>query len=200
MSPVHHRFASACLASAFAFALAFGAALPAEAAAKRFVESKDAKVGDEPQKFLSDYDKLVKGKEADWVWFAEGVDLKAFRTVSFPKFTATEKTSEAKDAAEYGVQYLDESLGSSNRIDWKVVKKGADLTVAGNVFNAWEPNAAAEIFGDWMANPGAGIELMGKDRTGRVVFQIRHKSRGSSIEDAVENGLKKIVKALEIGK
>jgi hypothetical protein len=91
-------------------------------------------------------------------------------------------------------------LGSSNRLDWKVVKKGADLTVAGNVFNAWEPNAAAEIFADWMANPGAGLELMGKDRTGRVVFQIRHKARGSTIEDAVENGLKKIVKALEAGK
>jgi hypothetical protein len=28
------------------------------------VRTKDAKEGDEPQKFLSDYDKLVKGKEA----------------------------------------------------------------------------------------------------------------------------------------
>ena len=200
MSVVHHLSPSARIASVVALVLVCGAALPADAAAKRFVESKDAKEGDEPQKSFPDYDKLVKGKEADWVWFAEGVDLMAFKTVSFPKFAATGKTSEAKDAADRGVQVLDELLGISNRLDWKVVKKGADLTVAGNVFNAWEPNAAAEIFGDWMANPGAGLELMGRDRTGRVVFQIRHKARGSTIEDAVENGLKKIVKALEAGK
>ncbi len=34
------------------------------AADKRFLASDDAKEKDEPQKFLPDYDKLVKGKDA----------------------------------------------------------------------------------------------------------------------------------------
>ena len=182
--------------------LAVALALPSAAAGKKFIDSKDAREKDEPQTFLRDYDKLEKGKEADWVWFAEGFDPKSIKTASIPKFTATGKTSEARDAADAGAGYLEQAVNGSNRLPWKVVAaraKGpvADLVLLGNVFNAWEPNAAAEIFGDWMANPGAGLELIGKDRAGKVVFQIRHKARGSTIEDAVENGLHKIVKALE---
>ena len=174
--------------------------LSSAAAGKRFVDSKDAREKDEPQTFLKDYDRLEKGKEADWVWFVEGFDVKAVKTVSIAKFAATGKSSEARDAADAGPGFLEQGVNGSNRLPWKVAGKGADLVLLGNVFNAWEPNAAAEIFGDWMANPGAGLELIGKDRAGKIVFQIRHKSRGSTIEDAVENGLKKIVKTLEAGK
>jgi len=186
--------------SVLALVLAAGLGFPSAAAAKRFADSKDAREKDEPQAFLKDYDRLEKGKEADWVLFAEGFDAKSFKTVSIAKFAATGKSSESKDAAGAARDYLEQGVNGSNRLPWKVVAKGADLVLLGNVFNAWEPNAAAEIFGDWMANPGAGLELIGKDRSGRIVFQIRHKSRGSTIEDAVENGLKKIVKALEVGK
>jgi hypothetical protein len=41
-------------------------------AEKKFLDSDDAKERDEPQKFLPDYDKLVSGKDADWVYFPEG--------------------------------------------------------------------------------------------------------------------------------
>ena len=37
-------------------------ARPALAAKKNFLESDDAKEKDEPQKFLTDYDKLTKGQ------------------------------------------------------------------------------------------------------------------------------------------
>ncbi|HLN58703.1 MAG TPA: hypothetical protein VK416_09085, partial [Thermoanaerobaculia bacterium] len=47
-------------------------ARPAEAAKKTFLESDDAKEKDEPQKYLADYDKLTKGKDADWVYFPGG--------------------------------------------------------------------------------------------------------------------------------
>ena len=40
----------------------------------------------------------------------------------------------------------------------------------------------------------------GKDKKGNTVFEIRHKARGSSVEDSVENGLEKILKTLEAWK
>ena len=46
-------------------------------AEKKFLDSDDAKEKDEPQKYLPDYDKLVKGKDADWVYFPNG-SLKSF--------------------------------------------------------------------------------------------------------------------------
>ena len=53
------------------FAAALGVALIAAPAlakgGKTFLDSDDAKEANEPQKFLPDYDKLTKGKDADWV-------------------------------------------------------------------------------------------------------------------------------------
>jgi len=56
------------------------AALPA-LAEKKFLESDDAKEKDEPHTYLPDYDKLTKGKDADWVYFPEG-SLSKFKTAS----------------------------------------------------------------------------------------------------------------------
>lgn len=36
--------------------------------------------------------------------------------------------------------------------------------------------------------------------SGKVVAEIRHKSRGSTVHDAVENGLEEIAKSLAKGK
>ena len=76
----------------------------------------------------------------------------------------------------------------------------ADLTIEGHVVHAWEPSGAARFWGGWYANPGAVQELIGKDSSGKIVFQIRHKSRGSTVRDAIENGLEDVVKSLEKGK
>jgi hypothetical protein len=51
-----------------------------------------------------------------------------------------------------------------------------------------------------MANPGACQELIGRNSKGAIVFQIRHKSRGSTVPDAIENGIEDILKTLEKGK
>ena len=47
--------------------------------------------------------------------------------------------------------------------------KGAELTLEGNVFNAWEPSGAGRFWGGVMASPGCGLELVAKDSGGKVV-------------------------------
>ncbi|MEO8191889.1 MAG: hypothetical protein ABI682_16280, partial [Acidobacteriota bacterium] len=83
---------------------------------------------------------------------------------------------------------------------FKVVKSGGDLVIHGNVFNAWEPRGAGRYWGGWMANPGVGVEVLVKDSKGNVVGEIRHKNKGSTIRDAVENGLEEVAKAISDGR
>jgi hypothetical protein len=82
---------------------------------------------------------------------------------------------------------------------FKIVKSGGELQVEGNVFNAWEPTGAARYWGGWAANPGAGLEVILK-AGGKVVGEVRHKAKGSTMRDAVENGLEDISKAIVKGK
>jgi hypothetical protein len=175
-------------------------ALPALAAEKRFVDDDASKEKDEPTIWLKDYDKLVKGKEADWVFF-DGYSAGSYKTVVVKDFSATEKDREARGAAEYGKEYAEQWISKSKKLGWEIAEKGkADLTITGNVAHAWEPSSAARFWGGWYANPGAVQELIGKDASGKIVFQIRHKSRGSTVRDAIENGLEDVVKSLEKGK
>lgn len=168
-------------------------------AGSKFTASDDAKEKDEPQKFLKDYDKLVKGAEADWVYFAPGFKASAYRTVSIRPFRITGKGSEVKYAAGTGPDYYEEWIERSD-LGWKVVKSGGDLVLEGNIANAWEPSGAARFWGGWLANPGVCQELIGRNAKGAIVFQIRHKSRGSSVPDAVENGIEDILDTLKKGK
>ena len=170
------------------------AALPA-LAEKKFLDSDDAKERDEPQKFLHDYDKLVKGKEADWVYFTDSPSR--FKTASVVEFDHTGRGVEARDAARYGKDYMEQWLEKQG---FKVVRSGGDIVVEGNVFNAWEPRGAARYWGGWAANPGVGLEVLIKDSKGKVIGEIRHKSKGSTVHDAVENGLEEIAKAIGKGR
>jgi len=170
-------------------------ARPAEAARKNFLDSDDAKEKDEPQKYLRDYDKLTKGRDADWVYFPSG-SLKSFKTVSVREFEENGRGREARDAAREGKDYMEQWLDKQG---FKVVKRDGDLVVEGNVFNAWEPHGAARYWGGWAANPGVGLEVMVKDSKGNIVAEVRHKAKGSTIRDAVENGLEEVAKALTKG-
>ncbi len=175
-------------------------ALPASAAEKRFQNDDASREKDEPTTWLKDYDKLVEGKAADWVFF-DGYSAGSFKSVAVKDFSGTEKDKEARHAAEYGREYLEQWIQESKKLGWEVVKDGkADLTIEGNVAHAWEPSGAARFWGGWYANPGAVQELIGKDPSGKIVFQIRHKSRGSTVKDAIENGLEDVVESLEKGK
>jgi len=180
--------------------LAAFVALPAFAKEKRFVDDDDSKEKEEPTTWLKDYDKLVKGDGADWVYF-DGYSAGSYKTVAIRDFSANEKDREAKRAAEYGKEYVEEWVSKSKKLGWEITDKGkADLTIEGHVVHAWEPSGAARFWGGWYANPGATQELIGKDSSGKIVFQIRHKSRGSTVRDAIENGLEDVVKSLEKGK
>src|SRR5262249_33919197 len=185
----------------FAVALASFALLsagPAQAAkSKAFLESEDAKEKDEPQKYLKDYDKLMKGKDADWVYFPEGAGLKKGASVTVKEFEGNGRGRESKDAARDGKDYMEKWLEKQG---YKIVPSGAEVTIEGNVFNAWEPHGAARYWGGWAANPGGGMEIVAKDPKGTVLAEIRHKSKGSTIRDAVENGLEDVAKSLAAGK
>lgn len=179
------------------FVLSTGAAL----ADKKFVDSDDAKKHSDtdPMKFLPDYDKLVKGKEADWVYFPEKFDAKAYKTVTIKDYGSTGGTpSRVKFATEAAPGYWESWLKKKDP-RWEVVKSGGDLSIEGNFANVWEPSGSARFWGGWYANPGAVQELIGKDKSGKVLFEIRHKSRGSTVEDAVENGIEKILETLAKG-
>jgi len=169
---------------------------PAAAAKKNFQDSDDAKEANEPAKFLPDYDKLTKGKDADWVYFPDG-SLKKYRTVEVKEFVENGKGREARHAAEAGKEYMEQWL---EKAGYKLAEKGAELVIEGNVFNAWEPGTGARIWGGWMANPGVGLEVVAKDSSGKVVGEIRHKSRGSTIDDAVENALEEVAQAISDGR
>ena len=196
MSTITRRYALLSLASFFALAVS----VPATASSKKFSESDDATQADEPQEYLKSYDKLTKGKEADLVYFTEGVDLKSFKTVSLKTWVTTNKHARAKTPAESGPGYMEQWIKRSKKLGWQVVKEGGDLQIEGNVFNAWEPTGGVRVWGGWGANPGVGMELVAKDKSGKTIFEIRHKAKGSSMEDAVENGLENVVKTLEAGK
>ena len=175
-------------------------ALPAFGADKKFVDDDASKEKDEPTTWLKSYDQLVKGKEADWVFF-DGYSAGSYKTVVVKDFAFNDKDKEAKRAADYGKEYTDQWIQKSKKLGWGIAEGGkADLTIEGNVAHAWEPSGAARFWGGWYANPGAVQELIGKDSSGKIVFQIRHKSRGSTVRDAIENGLEDVVKSLEKGK
>lgn len=176
-------------------AIAFVAS-PALGKSKNFLDSDDAKEANEPAKFLPDYDKLTKGKDADWVYFPEG-SLKKYKSVQVKDFVENGKGREAREAARAGKEYMEQWL---ERDGYKLADKGAELTIEGNVFNAWEPGTGARIWGGWMANPGVGVEVLLKDSSGKTVGEIRHKNRGSTIEDAVENALEEVAKAITDGR
>jgi hypothetical protein len=140
------------------------------------VESDDAKEKDEPQKFLKDYDKLMKGKDADWVFFPDGAGIKKGASVTVKDFEGNGRGHESKDAARDGKDYMEKWLEKQG---YKVVPSGGEVTVEGNVFNAWEPHGAARYWGGWAANPGVGMEIMAKDSKGIILAEIRHKARAA---------------------
>ena len=184
------------ISSIVVLALALVASPALAAKGKTFLASDDAKEANEPAKYLPDYDKLTKGKDADWVYFPEG-SLKKYKTVEVKDFVENGKGREAREAAEEGKEYMEQWL---ERAGFSLAEKGAELVIEGNVFNAWEPGTGARIWGGWMANPGVGVEVLVKDSSGKVVGEIRHKSRGSTVEDAVENALEEVAEAIVAGR
>jgi hypothetical protein len=186
------------MATTFLLAVVFsGPALAKKT--KTFLDSDDAKEADEPHSYLPDYGKLVEGKDADWVYFPAG-SLAARKKVvvkAFDSNAVEAHKAEGRMAAEYAPDFMKKWLVKQG---FEIVDSGGDMVIEGNVFNAWEPSGGARFWGGWMANPGCGIEVVIKDEKGDILGFVRHKSRGSTIRDAVENGLEEVAKAIAKGK
>jgi len=161
--PAFSRRLTAAFAAAFLL-LAVSAVL---AAPKSFIGSDDAKEKDEPQKFLPDYDKLVAGKDADWVYFPKG-SLKTYKTVMVKDFENNGRSRDSRDAARDGKEYAEQWLEKEG---FEVVEKNADLIVEGNVFNAWEPSGAARYWGSCGRRP--------RDRRSRTPSKTASKTCAS---------------------
>ena len=86
----------------------------AQASDRKFIDSDDAKEKDEPQKFLPDYDKLVKGKDTDWVYFPDG-SLSKYKTASVAEFDHNGHGSECRQAARDGRDYMGPGAGGQER-------------------------------------------------------------------------------------
>jgi hypothetical protein len=166
-------------------------------AEKMFSNSDDAKEKDEPQKFLPDYDKLVKGKDADWVYFPGGKGIGGLKTVTVKEFDYNGHGRESRDAAREGKDYMEQWLEKDGL---KIAKSGGEVTIEGNVCNAWEPSGAARYWGGWAASPGVCLEVIAKDSKGAILAEVRQKAKGSTLRDAVENGLEDVVKSLTKGR
>ncbi len=190
--PSRRIFGTACAA---AIALALISSPLLAKGGKAFLDSDDAKEANEPQKFLPDYDKLTKGKDADWVYFPEG-SLKKYRTVSVKEFVENGR-HDSKDAAREGKEYMEQWL---EKAGFKLADKGAELSFEGNVFSASEHRRGAGWTPWGVGNSGVGLEVLVKDGSGKVVGEIRHKGNGSSLEDAVENALEEVAKAVQDGR
>ena len=140
------------------FTLSVAASLASD---KGFLGSDDAKERDEPQKFLPDYDKLVKGKDADWVYFPTGKGIDGYKTVMVKEFDYNGHGHECREAARDGQDYMEKWLEKGG---FKIVKSGAEVVIEGNVFNAWEPSGGALLgrvgsqSGRRAGGPGQGRE------------------------------------------
>ena len=53
------------------------------------------------------------------------------------------------------------------------------------------------LAGGFVVEGGVGLEVLVKDSKGNVVAEIRHKAKGSTVRDAVENGLEEVAKAIK---
>ena len=98
-------------------------ALPAFAADKKFVDDDASREKDEPTTWLKNYDQLVKGKEADWVFF-EGYSAGSYKTVAVKDFSSNEKDREARRAAEDGKDYAEQWIQKSGKLGWNTAGSG----------------------------------------------------------------------------
>jgi hypothetical protein len=135
-------------AAAFAatLALVLAVAGTAEAGKKKFMSDDDSKKDGEATEYLKNYDKLMEGDEADWVFVGDAAAVKAAKSVKVEEFETNARGKnkrEGKDAAEDGKQYLVQWIEENKKLGWSVAKGGGDLTLRGNVFDAWEPSHRA---------------------------------------------------------
>ena len=130
---------------------------------RKFVDSDDAKEKDEPQKFLPDYDKLVKGKDADWVYFPDG-SLSKYKTASVEEFDHNGHGPESREAARDGKDYMEQWLEKQG---FKVVKSGGDITDRRQRLQRLGAERGGAGLGRLGGQPGSGPGAADQEQQGR---------------------------------
>lgn len=160
---------------------------------QRYVQDDDSRERGAQNRFLRDYDLLEKGAEADWVYLRD-FDARRYRTVAVKPYSPERGRSEAGRLAEEGKRALEAAIGRATGLDaWTVVEGTADLVLHGNVTRVWTRDGSG---GGWAQN-SAVQELLGRDREGRVVLQMRHRSVGGSLRDLLSRGIGDFVSEME---
>ena len=160
-------------------ALRSSASLRSTRAAKRFLDSRDARKEDQPHTFLPDYDKLTEGKSADWVYLpgllAAALSLSPAGAPNPSGFLASGDAKEADEPQKFLPDY--DKLTKGKTLDWVYFPEGnlhryKTIVVKEFVFNA----------------PG-----------GQVFAEIRPKFRPSSFWEGLKTALGAAVAAMGKG-
>ena len=160
-------------------------------AADRFTDSDDYKDKNFKKGIFSDYKDLEKGNDIDWVWVEKGISLSDYK-VSIESFVDNSDELGKAQVASIKVIFKD----SLERL------KGSKGTLKAD-FNVYEvqkfsPGKAWIPFaGGHQMQAGVGVEVLLKDKGGKVVAKIRHFARnGATYEDAAQETANDIRKYL----
>jgi hypothetical protein len=159
---------------------------------ERLVDSSDYKDKDFVKGCISDYSNMVKGDDLDWVWISPGTVLANYR-ISVGKFENI--SEELRSSQVEGVKNTYKEILSKARGGGKDVLT-ADICIYEfqkfSAGKAWIPFAGAH-----QMQAGMGVELILKDKKGKIVAKIRDMARaGAQAEDAADESatnLKKFI-------
>lgn len=161
---------------------------------RRYLQDDDSQDPRARNRFLDVYDLLERGREADWAYLRD-FDTRRYRTVAVKPYRPEAERSEAGRLASEGKRALEAAISKATGLDgWTVVNGAtADLVLEGNLAQVWAHEGGQ---GTWVQS-SVVQELLGRDRSGRVVFQMRHRSVGRSLRELLSRGVGDFVKELE---
>ena len=167
------------------------APLASFAGSDRFVDSDDFREKSFKKGILADYTELEKGKNIDWVWLEKGITLSDYKVSMGSIEDGTD---------ELGKAQLNELKAIFN--DSLEKQKGSKGTLKAD-FNVYElqkfsPGKAWIPFaGGHEMQAGIGVEILLKDKGGKVRAKIRHFARnGATFESAAQETANDIRKYL----
>lgn len=160
-------------------------------AADRFTDSDEYKEKDFKKGIFADYKDLEKGKEIDWVWVEKGLSLSDYK-VSIESFE--DRSDELSKAQLAGFKAIFKD--SLERLKGSKGSLKADFNIYEvqkfSPGKAWIPFA-----GGHQMQAGVGVEILLKDKGGKVVAKIRNFSRnGTTYEDAAQEAANDLRKYL----
>ncbi len=123
---------------------------------------------------IEDYSDMEPGEPIEWQWVAPGVNLHDYR-IDVGEFQNLSKVNDSRM-----LETLEDGLSKAFERTAKKGEKKGTLTTENAVFWAERGNSAKRWIpyaGDHLAQAGIGVEMIFKDKNGKVVAKIRHSGR-----------------------